>query len=137
MNAYSKPLPAIDEHNRPYWEGLKARKVVLPRCKTCGHVRFQPSRYCPDCGSNESEWTELAGSGRIWARCAFHRVYFEGFRDEVPYNVVLVELDGGPRVYSNLVGVDDPWSVPVGASVEAVFDDVTEEVTLLKFRPVG
>lgn len=135
MNAYAKPLPAIDDDNRPYWEGLKARELRLPHCTSCGTIRFQPFRHCPKCGSEETAWTALSGRGRIWSRCAFHQVYFEGFRDEVPYNVAVVELEEGPRLYSNIVGRDYD-AIAIGQPVEAVFEDATPDVTLLKFRVV-
>jgi uncharacterized OB-fold protein len=137
MTEYTKPLPVIDDANRPYWEALKRHELRLPRCGACGHVRFQPYRYCPKCGSDEMHWQTLSGRGRIWAACVFHQVYFEGFRAEVPYNVVLVELEEGPRVYSNLVGVSSVRDVPIGTPVQAEFDDVTADVTLLKFRPAA
>ncbi len=66
--------------------------------------------------------------------CEFHRSYFKGFESSLPYNVILVRLEEGPRMYSNLVGI--PYDrITVGMCVRAVFEQVTEEVTLLKFRP--
>jgi uncharacterized OB-fold protein len=66
----------------------------------------------------------------------FHRAYFSSFEPEVPYNVAEVELDEGPRLLTNLVEVDNA-EIRVGMPVEVVFDDVTEEVTLAKFRPTA
>jgi uncharacterized OB-fold protein len=51
----------------------------------------------------------------------------------VPYVLALVELEEGVRMMTNIVGCD-PDAVRIGASVEVVFDDVTDEVTLPKFR---
>jgi len=60
-----------------------------------------------------------------------------GFADEIPYVVAMIELDEGPRMMSNLIDVEpDPDHVKIGMSVEVVYDDVTDEVTLPKFRPV-
>ena len=66
----------------------------------------------------------------------FHQAYFRSFERDVPYNVVEVELEEGPRVLANLVGVANS-EILAGMSVEVVFDDVTEEVTLAKFRAAG
>ena len=60
--------------------------------------------------------------------------YVPGYRDEMPYNVVLVQLEEGPLVYSNLVGVPDEEIRP-DTPVEAFFDDVTDDFTLIRFRP--
>ena len=131
---YSKPLPQIDERNRPYWDGLREGQLRLPRCEDCGKLRYTPYRLCPSCGSERTSWARLSGKGTVWSACRFHQVYFEGFRAETPYSVVLVELDEGVKVYSNLVG--NPSLAEVGQRVEAVFEPATAEVTLLKFRPV-
>lgn len=130
-------LPPLDENNRPYWEGLREGVIRMPRCTGCQRFRLRDSRYCPHCSDEVSAWHELSGRGRLWARCVFHQVYFAEFREQVPYGVVIVELDEGVRVYSNLADGIDTMAVPVGAPLEAVFERVAEEATLLKFRPVA
>jgi len=56
------------------------------------------------------------------------------FADEVPYNVALVQLDAGPRLITNIVGVR-PEELRIGMRVVAAFEDVTPDVTLVRFRP--
>jgi uncharacterized OB-fold protein len=133
MTPYKKPLPAINDHNRPYWDALKNRRLDLLKCTKCGSLRTLPHRYCPKCGNDAAEWTTVSGRGTVWSIGIFHQVYFEGFRDEVPYNVAVIELDEGPRIYSNIVGTPN-GDIRIGDRVEAVFDGVTPDVTLLKFR---
>jgi uncharacterized OB-fold protein len=65
----------------------------------------------------------------------FHQAYFSSFTDDVPYNVAEVELEEGPRLLTNLVAVDND-DITMDMPVEIVFDDVTDEVTLAKFRPI-
>jgi len=133
MSAYRKPLPVIDDRNRPYWEALSRREVRLPRCRACDALRSPNFGRCPRCGSEDADWERMSGRGTVWSATRFHQIYFDGFRDEVPYTVMVVELDEGPKVYANLV---EAGTVAIGTRVEAVFDDVTPEVTLLKFRPM-
>ncbi len=128
-------LPPADETNRPYREALKDGRLCLPRCDACGEFRLRASRYCPSCGGTSSRWEELSGSGRLWGRCVFHQVYFEAFRDRVPYGVVIVELEEGVRVFSNLADGIDTMQVPIGTALAAVYEPVSDEVTLLRFRP--
>jgi uncharacterized OB-fold protein len=66
----------------------------------------------------------------------FHQAYFKGFAGDIPYNVAEVELDEGPRLTTNLVGVAND-AIKAGMPVEIVYDDVTEELTLAKFRPAS
>jgi uncharacterized OB-fold protein len=132
MTAYAKPLPKIDEANAPHWQGAKAREVRVQKCSDCGRLRYPPARHCAGCLSEESEWVALSGKGEVWSHCTFHRAYFKGFEQEVPYTVVLVKLDEGPMLYSNLVGVPRE-AVRPGMRVCAAFEDVTGDVTLVKF----
>jgi uncharacterized protein len=135
MSSYSKPLPPIDEHSRPYWDAAKAGYLQLPRCNHCGtfHTYFEP--WCNKCGGDGVHWERLSGRGRIWANCRFHRAYFEGF--DLPYNVAIVELEEGPRLVTNIVGLEHDTldEMPIGMEVAVVFDAVTPEVTLVKFKP--
>ena len=139
MSAYSKPLPVIDEQTRPFWDAAKAGKLILPRCNHCGtfHTYFEP--WCNKCGGEGVHFEELSGRGKIWANCRFHKAYYPGFEDSMPYNVAMVELDEGPHLMTNIVGLPTGAldEMPLGMEVEAVFDAVTPEVTLVKFKPVS
>jgi len=79
-----------------------------------------------------SEWHAVAGTGIIETWCVFHRAYFEDL--PVPYTVIQVRLDCGVRLFSNPIGIE-PGALRIGLPVEAVFADVTPEVTLLQFKP--
>lgn len=64
-----------------------------------------------------------------------HQLLHPAFRDEIPYNVIVVELEEGPRLTSNLVGTPDR-EIRVGLPVEAVFEELSDEVSVPKFRVV-
>ncbi len=134
MTAYTKPLPTIDDINRPYWEGVRVGELRMQRCRACGALRFPPGRLCAECLGEESAWAALSGKGTVWSYCVFHRAYFAGFEAELPYNVVLVQLAEGPKLYSNLVGVPNE-RIRIGMPVRARFERVTDEVTLVRFEP--
>lgn len=136
MSAYDRPLPAITEQSRRFWDAAKAGRLDLPRCNNCGtfHTYFEP--WCNICAHEGVHWEEVSGRGRIWANCRFHKVYFPGFKEDTPYNVAIVELEEGPRLVTNIVGLEQGTleEMPIGMAVEAYFDPVTPEVTLIKFR---
>jgi len=133
-NGYGKPLPRIDDVNRPYWEAAKRHQLLLQRCEECGHHRHPPGEICPSCLSDSFAWVRASGRGVVYTWTVFHQVYHQAFAKDVPYAVVVVELDEGPRLITNLLHcrIED---IKVGMPVEVVFDDVTEEITLPKFRP--
>jgi uncharacterized protein len=88
----------------PFWVGLAAGQLRLPRCATCGSVFFYPRKYCPSCWSGEIEWTLSAGRGTVYTACEVN-VPFDGRpADEVPYTVALVDLDEGVRLAARLEG---------------------------------
>lgn len=134
--SYAKPLPKVDDTNRAHWDGARAGELRIQKCSDCGTLRYPPARYCANCLSEKSEWALLSGRGEVWSHCTFHRAYFKGFEPEMPYTVVLVKLDEGPFLYSNLVGVPRD-QVRIGMRVHAVYEAVTGDVTLIKFAPDG
>jgi uncharacterized OB-fold protein len=134
QSQYQKPLPAITSLNQPYWDGLRKRELQLPKCDACATVCYPPAPLCPKCWSRKFTWTRLSGRGRVSSWVVFHQSYFRGFEADVPYNVAEVELDEGPRLLTNLVEVSNA-AIRTNMPVEIVFDDVTQEVTLAKFKP--
>jgi len=108
----------------------------MQKCGGCGLIWFPPAPLCPRCWSREFAWTALSGRGRISSWVVFHQAYFRSFEGDIPYHVVEVELDEGPRILANLVGAANQ-NIRSGMLVEVVFDDITEDVTLAKFRPVA
>ena len=135
MTEYAKPLPHITPQTQPFWDATREGRLVVQRCGACGRLRFPAASICDECLSEESAWVPVSGRGTVWSMCEFHRLYFKGFAEDIPYNVALVRLDEGPRMYTNIVGI--PYAdITIGMAVEAAFEPATDAVTLLKFRPI-
>ena len=132
-NGYAKPIPLISSTNRPFWDALKRHELAMQKCNGCDLIWYPPSPLCPSCWSRAFAWTKLSGRGRVSSWVVFHQSYFKSFDADIPYNVVEVELDEGPRILANIVGTSND-KIRVGIPVEIVFDDVTEEVTLARFK---
>ena len=134
MVGYSKPLPKPDKCDMPYWETLKKHELRMQACLECGEIWFPPNPACPRCLSKDYKWAKLSGKGKVWSWVIFHQLYFESFADDIPYNVIVVKLDEGPIITSNMVECRDE-DIECNMPVEVVFDDVTENMTLPRFRP--
>ena len=134
MTAYAKPLPQMTPEMRPFWDAARRHQLVVQRCLGCGAHRFPARDLCSRCLSREAEWVPVSGRGTIFSWAVMHQVYHPGFAAEVPYAVVVVALEEGARLISNLVGCP-LGDVTAGMPVEVTFDDVTPDVTLPKFRP--
>src|SRR5262249_23254649 len=102
---YNKPIPVPSAEAQPYWDGVRGQKVVMPRCDDSGRYWFAASVLCPKCNSAKWTWTRTSGRGRIYSYVVYHRVYHPAFAQEVPYAVAVIELEEGPRMYSNVIGV--------------------------------
>ena len=75
----------------------------------------------------------MSGRGTIYSFVVFHRVYHPGFAEDVPYVAAVVQLEEGPRLPTLIVdGIEHDVSCDM--PVEVVYDDVTDTVTLPKFR---
>ncbi len=133
--AYTKPLPHLDEENRPWWEALKRHELYLQRCRDCGALRYYPRALCPECLSSRTEWLRARGTGTVYTFTITYQNATPGFRESLPYVLAYVELDEGLKLLTNIIDCA-PEQVRIGMPVTVVFDDVTPEVTLAKFRPV-
>jgi uncharacterized OB-fold protein len=136
MDAYAKPRPRIGPDNEPFWQGCRAHRLMLPTCEECGKAHLPPGPVCPFCFSDRIAWRQASGKGRISTWTRVHKAWFSAFKDDVPYNVVQVELDEGPRLASSLIDLGDR-TPKIGQRVEAAFDDIDDALTLHRFRIVA
>lgn len=137
MSKYVKPLPQPDPVTQPYWDSLKAHAMQIQRCNDTGKYFFYPRGLSPFTLSDNISWETVSGKGTLYAYTIVQNQRQPGFAEEVPYIVAMVELDEGPRMMTNLIEIEaTPETVKIGMPVEIVYDDVTEEITLPKFRPV-
>ena len=105
MSATEKAIPVPTDEDRPYWEGAREHKLVLQRCAKCGLYSAQPRIICPVCHSDEFEWSEVSGRGKIHSYSIVWQTTARGFQDEVPYVVCMAQIDEDPTciVITNLM----------------------------------
>ena len=133
---YNKPLPHPSEESQPFWDGCKRRELLVQKCRSCQTLVHYPRSVCPVDAGTEFDWAPLSGRGEVHSYTVCHRAFHPGFAEDVPYVAAIIELAEGVRMMSNVIDVD-PSKVHIGMQVEVVFEDVTEEITLPKFRPVA
>jgi uncharacterized OB-fold protein len=131
----SRPIPSPDAATAEFFRAAKQGKLLIKHCPACDRNLLPQREQCPVCFSRGLEWREASGKGTIYSFVIQHQVLHPAFKDEVPFNIVVVELDEGPRFQSNVVGVDNS-EIKVGARVEAVFEDLSDDVAVPKFRLV-
>src|SRR5215469_18884479 len=130
-----KPLPVITEESRPFWEGCRQGKLLLQYCDRCQQYQFYPRLYCMQCEAENPRWVEASGRGVIYSYTIIHQNKSPEFANDTPYNVAIVQLEEGPRMLSDIVGVAAA-ELRVGLPVMVVFDRVTDTISLPRFSPV-
>ena len=85
--------------------------------------------------SEQVEWVRASGRGTVLSFTVVYRPVTKAFTEEVPYVVALVTLEEGPQLMSNIIECD-PEQVAIGMPVESVFEDWSEDIAVLKFRPL-
>jgi uncharacterized OB-fold protein len=134
-----RPLPTpMTPEAKPYWDGLKSRTLMLPRCGDCGHTFFYPRVLCPVCHSRAISWVQASGRGKLHAFGIAHQTFNKAYKVPPPYVLAMIELEEGPRMLSNLINVKpDPRTIKCDMPVEVVFHTLTDDVTLPLFQPAG
>jgi uncharacterized OB-fold protein len=118
------PLPQPDAASEPFWAGCAERRLLVQHCLNCGAWQSPPRLLCHDCRESRFEWVQSEGGGRIYTYTVAHHPPSPALREEVPYVVVVVQLDdcGGARLVSNLVG-EDALDVGIDRAVRLLWDD--------------
>ncbi len=130
------PLPVVDEVNEPYWAALRTGHLDYMSCGACGHRWLPASSECPQCLSAEPRWAKASGRAHLVSWVVYHKAFHPAFADRVPYNVAVVELEEGPRLVSNIVGVNDEADLSIGRPLELVVEE-EHGLFIPRFRLAG
>ena len=130
---YKRPLPRRRGMAGEFYDYCKKHELRFQHCTNCGTWRHVPRDMCAKCGSFAWEWANSSGKGKLFSWTTAMQPMLPQFADLVPYSPVVIEMDEGVRLVSWLTNVP-PEELRLGLPVEVVFDDVTPEVTLPKFR---
>lgn len=133
---------AFNDHS--YEEFLKEEKIMGSKCKKCGALALPPRPLCVSCFSQDLEWTQFRGAGKL---VAFTSIVIappsmakEGFGKNNPYIVGVVELEEGPKMVGRIAGLDakKPAEIDIGVALKAEFiytDPGPDQKTYVVFRP--
>ncbi len=136
MTTSAKPAPVPTPETQPFWDGCAAGELRLQRCRPCARHYFPPRPFCPRCLSADVEWTRVTGRATLHSYVINHRPA-PGFDDDVPYAIAVVELDEGPRMMTNIVGVPNtPEDLVLDMALEVTFEARGDTAVPL-FRPAS
>jgi uncharacterized OB-fold protein len=127
-----RPVPVPDEASAPFFDGAARGELVLQCCRSCGAFMWPVRPRCVECFSGELEWAPASGRAELYSFVVVHQRY-PGF--EEPYVVATVETPEGVRFNTSIVGAD-AGELEIGMPLEVVFERVSADVVVPKFRPV-
>jgi len=133
---YNKPVPVPQGESDHYWDKAKEHELWLRQCNDCGDAYFYPRDISPCCFSKNTSWIQASGKATLFTYSIVHRPPHPGFREVAPYVTAVVELEEGPKMPTNIV-IDDPTpeNLQIDMALEVVYDDITDSITLPKFKP--
>lgn len=114
--------PVLTDVNRGFWDAVQEHRLQVQRCESCGQLRYPPAGRCALCLSADWSWREISGRGELLSYIVVHQRYNAAWAERVPYNVALVQLDEGPRMFSNVLPLDRA-DLEVGMRLRVAYDD--------------
>jgi uncharacterized OB-fold protein len=126
--------PRASDEAQPFWDATREQRLVLPWCTDCHRALWYPRATCPSCLGSAIEWRDDTGEGTVYAASVHHRPGPGRDAADGPYTVVLVDLDAGVRMMSNVVGCP-PDDVTAGMRVQVAWEPLSDGRHLPVFRP--
>ncbi len=122
-------LPKPNEDSKPFWDGLKERRLLLQKCGECGKIRHYPRPVCDECYSMEVDWVEASRKGKIHTWSESHYAFHFSFKKDLPLLIATVDLDEGVRLKAQVRGAKID-AMAVDKPVTIGFEDINEDVTV-------
>lgn len=130
-----RPAPVESALTAGFWEGVRAGRLVIQRCLSCGLLRHYPQPMCPACRQLGFDWAPVSGRGEIHSYTVAHRAFHAAWQAHVPYAIATIELDEGVRMVCDLI--ETPLErVVIGARVEVHFAELPGQGPMPRFRIV-
>jgi uncharacterized OB-fold protein len=124
-------VPTPTAEAAPFWDALVSGRLDLQRCRVCANFRYPIAPVCPYCLAEATEWQTTSGRGVVVSWIRYHKCYLPQFEPLIPYSVVTVELDAGPRIFGRW---RDPETPHIGGRVEAVGERWSDSGVSQAFR---
>lgn len=127
-------LPAPDLETKPFWDGCKEGRFLIRHCNACGADHYYPRPFCPTCWSDDVAWKEASGRATLYTYSVVHVNDLPPFGERVPYVAAIVELEEGPRVMTNVEGVEHD-ALQIGMPLVVEYKPISDDITIAIFRP--
>jgi uncharacterized OB-fold protein len=117
-----------------FWEGASRGELLIKQCDACKTLWHPPRPMCPKCHATRMVPARMSGRGVVYSWAMPIHPFPHGFA--TPPIVALIDLAEGPRVVSNVVGID-PRKMREGLAVTVEFEPTAGGNAVPVFRPVA
>ena len=125
------PSPDVTDTSRPFWNALNEGFLVFQECEQ--QHRWLPARdFCPTCLSDQFKYVKAGGRAQLVSWVVYNSAMNDAFKDQVPYNVALVQLEEGPKMMTNILAPNGELKAGMDLQLEIVKQD---HFKLAKFKP--
>lgn len=135
----SMPPPMVDHYSLLWWQGAAEHRLLVQRCDNCRHAQLPPAPVCSECTSDNLSLREVSGNGTLYTYTIVHRPV--AMEQELPFVIAVIALDmegaecaDGVRLMSNIVDTA-PEALEIGMPVAVVWETMSDEVSVPRFRP--
>lgn len=128
-------LPVITEFEKPFWDALMEKRLLIQKCPDCGNVQFPPSPVCTKCLSKKVRWEECSGKAKLWSKVTFHKAYLGPYQD-VPYTVGLAKLEEG-SIVTGRIPDDKVAALSIDDNVKIGFCSTADGTVLIELLPAA
>ena len=137
-DTYTKLVPTPNQDTHAYWDALREHRLTFQTCGKCGTPRHYPRPVCSVCYSMDVIWKDASGRGKVHSWTVAHHPFHPGFKGEVPYTLVTVDLEEGVCMQAQLKGRDgrvlaDAGGIKPGTAVEVRFEKAKDDLVLPYF----
>jgi uncharacterized OB-fold protein len=122
--AIQAPIP--DPVTAPFWQAAREGRLLIGQCNDTGKHFFPPRGVSPFTLSPNVEMVEASGRGVLYS--------FTVMRTKEPYIPAMVELEEGPRIFTNLLRLA-PEEVRIGMALAVEFVPTADGPPVPMFGP--
>lgn len=133
--ANPKPIPEINAHSKPYWDGAQRGELMIQRCRGTGKPFMYARCWSPFDFSPDPIWEKASGLGTVFSYTIVYQPPYPAFKADCPFVMAIIQLDEGPQMMSNILNCD-PESVCIGMKVKVCFEARGDGFRIPQFEPV-
>jgi uncharacterized OB-fold protein len=102
-----------------FYKFLLQGKLMAGKCERCGKTHLPPRPLCDNCFSQEFEWVEISGKGKLLTYTIIH-IAPPQFQTMAPYAVGIIQLENDLKI-PGMISSAAPEQLKIGMELTIDF----------------